>query len=65
MERSISQCIRVASREGYAKRLDIMRQHVQQVVNCPLITEEVRSILDDVTWVLETLFDDIKEKRVQ
>ncbi|MDC7136831.1 hypothetical protein PQG98_10855 [Bacteroides zhangwenhongii] len=39
MERSISECIRIAGSEGYAKRVDVMRQHVQQVVDNPLIAK--------------------------
>ena len=65
MKRSISECIRNAGSEGYAKRIDIMCQHVQKVVDDPLIEKGIRSVLDDVTWVLKTLSDDIKEKRVR
>lgn len=64
MERSIRECVKLAGNEGYANRIDIMRQHVQKVVDNPLIDKEIRSVLDDVTWVLETLSEDIKKKRV-
>lgn len=65
MERSISKCIKIAGSEGYANRIDIMRQHVQKVVDDPLIDKGVRSVLDDVSWVLEVLSDDIRAKRVR
>ena len=65
MERSISECIRIAGSEGYAKRVDVMRQHVQQVVDNPLIDKDVRSVLDDLTWLLETLSNDMRKERVR
>lgn len=65
MEKSISKCIKITGSEGYANRIDIMRQHVQKVVDDPLIDKGIRSVLDDVSWVLEVLSYDIRAKRVR